>query len=322
MRIRYRSSALAFLLVVSPAAFLVADEWETLPNDILGHRADFEGVGGVRIAGYVRRPAGVGPFPLVVLLHGGAPTAKPIQAAGDKELANPRAEEAKRASNILGRAVHPPIPEFLAQGWAVYYVDFRPNPRYMIDPLEWDDTLLAIDKARSWSFIDPQLIAMVGGSHGGHITGRIVSRTPLACAVLFAPAGLDLISLARLGEQGIPIGGNQRLVREYQQRTGAKMDEVEKDPAKYQYSSPLTEIPQAKCPILMVSGRNDPNAPLPVMEAYERAMRDSGQTADAYHPANGPHGFYFGLPQVIPETAESTRQTVAFIKRHFDVPNR
>jgi acetyl esterase/lipase len=163
---------------------------------------------------------------------------------------------------------------------------------------------------------------MVGGSHGGHITGRIVSRTPLACAVLFAPAGLDLISLARLAENGTPIGGNQRLVREYEQRAGAKMSEIKQDPAKYQYSSLLTEIPQAKCPVLMVSGRNDNNAPLPVMEAYERAMRAARHEAEAYHPDNGPHGFYFGIPQVIPETAESTRLTVAFIKRVFDASPR
>src|SRR5262249_16304512 len=153
-------------------------------------------------------------FPLVVLLHGGAPTAKPVQADSSSELAKLRAEEAKRASNVLGRALHPPIPDFLAQGWAVYYLDFRPNPPYPPVPLEWDDTLVAIDKARSFSFVDPSRIAMVGGSHGGHVTGRMVARTQLACAVLFAPSGLDLISLARLAENGTPIGGNQRLVRE------------------------------------------------------------------------------------------------------------
>jgi dienelactone hydrolase len=310
---------LTAILFASFSAVIVADDnWETLPGGILGQRAEFDGAGGVRIAGYVRRPAGDGPFPLVVLLHGGAPIAKPVQAESTEELASLRAEEVTRASNVLGRAMHPPIPDFLAQGWAVYYVDFHPNPRYTLDPLEWDDTLVAIDKARSWTFVDPKRIAMVGGSHGGHVTGRMVSRTPLACAVLFAPAGLDLISLAQLAEKGTPIGGNQRLVREFEQRAGAKMSDVENDVAKYRYTSLLTEVSQAKCSILMVSGRNDNNAPLPVMQAYERAMLAAGHEAHAYHPDNGPHGFYFGIPQVMPETAESTRHTVAFIKRHFD----
>lgn len=292
-----------------------------LPGGVFGQRAEFEGVGGVKIAGHVRRPAGEGKIPLVVLLHGGAPTAKPVTAENPAELARLR-EEAKRASNVLGRDQHAPIPDFLAQGWAVYYVDFRPNPRYTLDPLEWDDTLIAIEKARSFTFVDPSRIALVGGSHGGHVTARMVSRTQLACAVLLAPAGLDLISLAHLADQGTPIGGNQRLVREFEQRSGVKLADVEKDPAKHAYSSPLTEIPQAKCSVLMVSGKNDNNAPLPVMEAYVKAMRGVGREAETYHPDNGPHGFYFGLPQVIPETAESTRQTVAFIKRQFDLPSR
>jgi hypothetical protein len=68
----------------------------------------------------------------------------------------------------------------------------------------------------------------------------------------------------------------------------------------------------------MISGRNDPNAPLPVMDAYVDALRARGREAEVYHPDNGPHGFYFGIPKVIPETAESTSRAVAFIKKHFD----
>ena len=39
-----------------------ADEpWEKLANGVLGQLANFEGAGGVKIAGYVRKPAGAGP---------------------------------------------------------------------------------------------------------------------------------------------------------------------------------------------------------------------------------------------------------------------
>jgi dipeptidyl aminopeptidase/acylaminoacyl peptidase len=304
------------VLAGNPALSIADEEWELLPNGVQGRRAEFDGARGIRIAGYVRKPSGLGPFPLVIFVHGGGPTAKPVQASTDDELIK-RAAEATRASNQMGRANHPPLLDFLAQGWAVYSIDFRPNPRYTLDPLEWDDTVIAIDMARDWSFVDPKRIAMLGGSHGGHVVGRMVSRTPLACAVLNAPAGLDLISLAKLADTGTNIGGNQRLVREFEQRTGVRMAAVEKDPAAYQYTSLLTEIPRAKCPILMVSGKNDPNAPLPVMEAYVKAMKAAGHEADSYHPDNGPHGFYFGIPQTIPETAESTRHAVEFIKRHF-----
>ena len=119
--------------------------------------------------------------------------------------------------------------------------------------------------------------------------------------------------------QGTPIGGNQRLIRELEQRTGVPLTEIKQKPDGYQYSSPLTEIGKVQCPVLMISGRNDPNAPLAVMDAYVDALRATGREAEAYHPDNGPHGFYFGIPKVIPETAESTGHAVAFIKKHFDV---
>jgi len=308
---------LAGLVVAAGSAARAADDgWDRLPDGSLGRLATFTGAGGEPIAGYVRKPAGAGPFPVVILLHGGGPAAKPV-GGGAKA-----ADEAVRAGKGLGRATHPPIPEFLAQGWAVYSIDYRPNPRYTLDPLEWDDTAAAVKAARAFPFADPKRVAMFGGSHGGHVTARMAARVDLACAVPCAPAGLDLIELARLADAGTPIGGNQRLVRELERRSSATMAEIAKNPAAYHYSSPLTEVAGVRCPVLVISGKNDPNAPLPVMEAYVSRLKAAGKEAEAYHPDNGPHGFYFGLPRTIPETAEATRRAVAFIKRQFDRAGR
>jgi dipeptidyl aminopeptidase/acylaminoacyl peptidase len=305
-------------VVANGAATQAAEEpWEKLPNGIVGRVADFVGADGVKIAGYVRRPDAPGPLPLVVVLHGGGPTARPVKADNEQDRPRLMAAEALRASQALGRASHPPIPEFLAQGWAVYSIDFRPNSRYPIDPVEFDDTVVAIRQAKAFSFVDPKRVAMLGGSHGGHVTGRMAARAGLCCAVLCAPAGLDLIMLSHLGEKGTPLGGNQGLIRQMEQREGVTMAEIEKNPDAYHYSSLLTEVPQVQCPIPMISGRNDPNAPLAAMDAYVDKLRAAGKKAETYHPDNGPHGFYFAVPQAIPETAEATRQAVAFIKKHF-----
>lgn len=80
----------------------------------------------------------------------------------------------------------------------------------------------------------------------------------------------------------------------------------------------MTEVATVQCPILMISGRNDPNAPPAAMDAYVDRLRSLGKEAETYHPDNGPHGFYFAVPKAIPETAESTRQAIAFIKKHFE----
>ena len=301
----------------SPEARAAEEPWDNLGNGVMGQVADFEGAGGVRIAGYVRKPAGPGPFPIVIFLHGGGPTARPVNADNDQVRLRKMADEVMRASNVLGRASHPPIPDLLAQGWAVYTVDYRPNHRYTLDPLESEDTLVAVNKAPSFSFVDPGRVAMFGTSHGGHVTGRMTSRVNLACAVVCAPAGLDLIALSHLAEKGVPIGGNQRLIREMERRNGVKMADVEKNPDAYQYSSLLTEVADVQCPILLISGGNDTSAPLPAMDLYLDVLRAAGKEVDTYHPANGPHGFYVGLPRPIPETAESTRRAVLFIKKHF-----
>ena len=320
---RFARASIPFLLATAIVAAggrgtrAAEEAWEKPPNGVLGRVADFEGAGGARVAGYVRKPAGPGPMPIVIILHGGSATARAVSAESGQDRAKMTVAEAVRASNVLGRASNPPIPDFLAQGWAVYTIDFRPNPRHMIDPLEFEDTAAAVNKAKSFSFVDPKRMAMFGGSHGGHVTARMASRVDLCCAVLCAPAGLDLIEISHLAEKGTPVGGNQRLIRELEQRCGVKMADIEKDPAAYHYSSPLTEIAKVRCPILLISGRNDNNAPLPVMDAYVAKLRAAGKEAETYHPDNGPHGFYVGLPQPIPETAESTRQAVTFIKKHF-----
>lgn len=298
------------------------DAWEKLPDGALGQLANFDGAGGAKIAGYVRKPAGEGPFPIVIILHGSGPIARKVQADTEEGKREKLLAETARAGKVMGRATHPPIPEFLAQGWAVYLIDYRTNPQHMIDPLEFDDTVIAVNKAKAFSFVDPKRVAMFGGSHGGHVAGRMLSRVDLCCAVLCAPAGLDLIELAKLAGKGTPIGGNQGLVRQMEARAGAKMAEIEKNPGSYHYSSLLTEAGAVRCPILLISGRNDNNAPLPVMDQYVEKLRAAGKTAETYHPDNGPHGFYVGLPQRIPETEESTRRAVSFIKRCFEKADR
>ena len=165
----------------SPVTRAAEEPWEQMPNGVMGQPAMFDGADGVKIAGYVRKPAGAGPFPIVIILHGEAP--RPGPSAARPKRSGPRRWPTRPcASNQLGHATHPPLPDFLAQGWAIYSIDYRTNPRYTLDPREWDDTLVAVNKARSFSFVDPKRMAMMGGSHGGHVTGRMISRTDLTCA--------------------------------------------------------------------------------------------------------------------------------------------
>ncbi len=59
---------LSFVVAAAPAA---DENWEQLPDGSMGREAEFRGVDGIAIAAYIRKPAGPGPFPVIVWMHGG-----------------------------------------------------------------------------------------------------------------------------------------------------------------------------------------------------------------------------------------------------------
>jgi len=288
---------LAPLLFAAIACTGLAEDWEKFPDNSTGQETEFHGVGGVSIAAYVRKPDGPGPFPTIVLLHGG--------------------RNSKGATMALGRSTESPTEDFIQTGWAVYSIDYRPAEKIAIVPIEFDDCVEAVKAARAFPFVNPKRIGLMGGSHGAQITSRLVSRTDASGAVLCAPAALDLIEdkkAAARGEKVVPI--LLKMAADMEHERGATAEEIEKDPAKYGYSSALTEIAQVRCPILIINGRNDDNSPVSIIDLYVKKLQNAGKQATTYLPDNGPHGFYFGHPD-IPESKEAAHQAVAFLQKCF-----
>jgi dipeptidyl aminopeptidase/acylaminoacyl peptidase len=273
-------------------------DWERLPDGSLGTVTEFRGVGDVAIAAYLRKPRGPGPFPVVVLLHGGP--------------------HGKEATVALGGAASP-SGDFARAGWAVFAIDYRPD-QSPPPPIVIEDSIEAVKSARKLSFIDPSRVGLMGGSRGGGVTSRLLSRIDSKGAVLCAPAGLDLIEIKKAAGRGEEVvGALKKMVANMEKQRGATAEEIEKDPAKYGYSSALTEAAQARCPVLIISGRNDPASPVSVIDVYVEKMRSANKRVDTYLPDNGPHGFYFAHPE-IPETKEAARRAVAFFQRCFQAP--
>ena len=270
-------------------------EWEPLPDGSLGIVTEFHGAGGVAIPAYLRKPKGPGPFPVVVLLHGGP--------------------YGKEATFSLGRS-SPPAGEFAKSGWAVFAIDYRPDTSPP-PPIVLEDSIEAVNAVRKLPFLDPHRVGLMGGSRGGGVVSRLLSRIDCKGAVLCAPAGLDLIEIKKAAARGEEvIGVLKKMVANLEQQRGATAEDIEKDPARYGYSSALTEVAQARCPVFLISGRNDPASPRSVVDVYLRQLRAAGKQADAYLPDNGPHGFYFAHPD-IPETHEAARRAAAFFQRCF-----
>src|SRR5579864_5502344 len=113
---------LPFLLLAGLAA--ADDAWETLPDGSQGQKTEFRGAGDLGILAYVRKPAGPGPFPVVILGHGGRPS--------------------PQATLGLGRSQQSPTEDFIKAGWAVYSIDYRPSEQIAIVPLDYDDAVEAV----------------------------------------------------------------------------------------------------------------------------------------------------------------------------------
>jgi dipeptidyl aminopeptidase/acylaminoacyl peptidase len=263
----------------------------------MGQPTVFRGSGGQEIPAYVRKPAGAGPFPLVMILHGG-----PVS---------------REVTDDLGRSQRAPAAEFLRAGWAVYSFDYRSGdaqPGTIVD-----DALAALKTARALPFVDPRRVGMLGGSRGGGVLSRLASRAeprPQGI-VLCAPAALDLIEIKKAAARGEDVAGVlKKMIANLEARSKATAEDIERDPAKYGYTSALTEAEEVKCPLLLVAGRNDNASPVSVIEIYSRRIAAAGKPVETYLPANGPHGFYFGNPE-IPETREATLRAVEFFRRCF-----
>lgn len=282
---------------------------EKLPDGSEGRSVEFRGSGGTFIPAYMRRPAGPGPFPVVVLLHGGAAH--------------------KEVTYSLGRAAIPPVKNFVDAGWAVFAIDFREKASER--PVEWDDAAAAVDAVKRLPFIDGRRVALFGGSHGAGVITRLASRIDAQCAVVCAPAALDLPEISKAVDQGVEVVGVlKKMIAEAERKYGAKMTEIGKNRARYGYESALTEVPNVRFPILIVNGRNDTSSPVSVVQTYAASLSASGKEVDTYFPNDGLHGFYFGFldnrnsgkpPNVTPETREAARRAVAFIRKHFARPD-
>jgi dipeptidyl aminopeptidase/acylaminoacyl peptidase len=217
----------------------------------------------------------------------------------------------------MGRSSKSPTEDFIQAGWAIYSIDYRPSEKIAIYPIEFEDTVEAVKRARSLPFADAKRVGFMGGSHGGQIGSRIASRVDLAGAVLCAPAAMDLIQDKFAAQRGEPVVGVlKKMVADMEAQLGATSEEIDKDPKKYGYSSSLTEAAEVRCPLLIINGRDDDNSPVSIVDLYMKKLRAAGKKVDAYLPDHGPHGFYFGRPE-IPEYQESTRRAVAFFKEQF-----
>jgi len=247
---------------------------ETLEN-IQGLRAttredlaDFQvitpGDGDPAVRAIYARPEGRGPFPAVLLNHGG------FEGFSRSFLATAR--------------------QWRGAGYAVAASEYRGEgdsggrPDYAGG--EVDDTLVLLDWLRSRPEVDPGKVALVGYSRGGTVALMAAARGAPAGAVVVYSALTDLEEALESSErlagilerQDLPFGPGDR--------------------EQLRLRSPIHRAGRIEAPVLLLHGEQDPLVPAAQSTAMAEAVREAGGEAKvlffpeaAHHLKNYPGAF-------------------------------
>jgi len=211
----------------------------------------FESFDGREIPAFFSLPAdpSAGDTPVIVDIHGG-----------------PESQRRPRFS---------PVTQYLLdQGYAVFEPNVRGSSGYgtaytHLDDIEHRmDSVADIEAGVEWladrSTVDPDRIAVMGGSYGGFMTLAALTEYP----DLFA-AGVDIVGIANFVTFLENTGSWRRALRE------AEYGSLKEDRELLESISPIHRADRIDAPLFVLHGENDPR--VPVGEAEQIAERVSEQ---------------------------------------------
>jgi dipeptidyl aminopeptidase/acylaminoacyl peptidase len=230
---------------------------------------------GLSMPVYVTKPKGKGPFPTVVMVHGG-PYLRGVQWGFD------------------------PVAQFLAsRGYMVVEPEFRGSLGYgsKLFKAGWkqwglsmqDDVTDATQWAIAQGLADPRRIAIAGSSYGGYATMMGLLKEPeLYKAGINIVGVTDIELMYTIGWSDFLDAGNPWV------RYGMPnlIGDLKTDAAQLAATSPLKQAAKIKRPVLMAYGEEDLRVPLPHGTKMRDALRAAGNQDVEWvqYPLEG-HGF-------------------------------
>jgi len=207
------------------------------------------------------QPDGDGPFPAIIIVHGGG------WIGGHREY-----------------SVQPLFDPLTKSGFAWFSISYRLATNVMQLGVAVQDVQTAVDhvraNARAYN-IDPDRIAILGESAGAHLASLAVERSPkdvAAIVALYPPS--DLVSLVR-NARAIPDS-----IRQAVKAFG--MEEV--IVSYLREMSPIEHIKPGLPPFLLVHGTQDSVVPYDQSKQMLMRLRDSGVEAELITVDGGGHG--------------------------------
>lgn len=287
---------LLFALAASPAS---ADE---TPAVKVEKGIVYATPGGEKLMLDLAAPAEGGPYPAVLLLHGGA------WSLGS------RADLSRGSRDKNMKPTPSLIEQVAARGYVVASASYRLSPKHKF-PAHIEDARTAVRFLRTHAKkfnLDPDKIGAGGFSAGGHLAlllgtadknsfenaeySEVSSR--VQCVVsFFGPTDLSL------------YGASEGLEDIYMVPLLGKTCKT--DPAVYRRASPIDYVTKDDPPVLMIHGTADFIVPIIHSERMLKKLQDAGVTADLIAVKGEGHGW------TGPVATRSTQDAIQFLDEHL-----
>jgi dipeptidyl aminopeptidase/acylaminoacyl peptidase len=226
----------------------------------------FANPSGDQVHGFLVRPEGEGPFPVILRVHGG-----PHYADLDRWA--------------------PDLQAHVDAGFLVAMVNYRGSIGFgqaWRDALtgnvgfhELEDVLAGLDDLVGRGLADPARVVLAGWSWGGYVTLLGIGRHP--DRFVSAIAGVPVADYVAAYEDESPI--LQAMDRSLM---GGSPEDV---PAFYQERNPLTYVDAVDVPLLILAGENDSRCPIRQVWNYVGRLRERGVEPEIYTYATGHASF-------------------------------
>jgi dipeptidyl aminopeptidase/acylaminoacyl peptidase len=266
---------------------------------------------GQQIPGVLRVPEGEGPFPALLVIHGGNGDWPPEQL---RALADPR------SFNLT-------IQEFGKREWVLLSTDYR---RGGVFGEEEDDMIAAFQYLEHHPKVAPGRICAFGGSHGGHLALRLAQRVggQLACVAAGSPwvtdpithffGDLDEPPLLRLSDE------SKRMIEQNRMEMRTSLSRSGTTPTKHRRRlkdhSILEHAEDIESPVLLVTSKGDVAVPHMTIQPLVERLQDLSKDVTVHTAESADHGFYMNARRFeeIFDHAAARNAILEFLERNLE----
>jgi alpha-L-fucosidase 2 len=239
-------------------------------------------------------PDGPGPFPAVILVHGGGWT------AGDK-------------SGGPKKGYMAPMHDALTKnGFAWFSINYRLAPHYPFPaPLEDVETAIRWVKAHAKEYhVDVDRIAISGESAGAHLVALAAVKANASTRVAAVVPFYGVFDTVGIAKMQATLSPSFRALFGATQLDEGVLKTIEQ-------ASPIEGVKAGLPPFLLLHGTADKNVPYQQSLDMQKRLRSVGVTCDLITIPEGPHGMLY-WDKIDPAYQE---KVVAWLKQTLHVKN-